>query len=350
MTLAWPDLIELDAYRITEIPRRTGPGAPPDRQTLAGRNGSPRWSRPTTLASTPRPPPRARWPWGGSGTRPAVRSSCCAAGPGLVGGTDDAGVRLTLPGGARAQPLPRGALGTLTAQLPCWRAIGAISDGPRPEGARRTGQRPSGVPPSLEECLLAVWPGAFGWLLVAEPGGGRRAGPGRLDRAVAVRLAAGGTDADAATRVAGLVCAAAGLAELPYALAPATASARGLPELMQDTSPAPARRRRGAGLSLLRQHRATGRLVPAARAGDPRSAADAAARLRRHPGACRRAPGDRRGRDPGSRSPAGRAARAAARLAAAGTYWCAAPPARASRRRYGRCSRPPPGPGSDGWW
>ena len=51
-------------------------------------------------------------------------------------------------------------------QLPCWRAIGGISDGLLPEAGHRTGER---LPPSLEECLLAVWPGPFGWLLVAEP-------------------------------------------------------------------------------------------------------------------------------------------------------------------------------------
>jgi uncharacterized protein len=241
VTLAWPDLIELDAYRITEIPRRTGPGAPPDQPEDPGRT-----QRLAALAAAYHAGVDANTAAEGALALGWIRHRAggpvqlLAAGPGLVGGTDDAGVRLTLPGGARAQPLPRGALGTLTAQLPCWRAIGAISDGPRPEGARRTGQRPSGAPPSLEECLLAAWPGAFGWLLVAEPaadaGPGQAASTGRWR----VRLAAGGTDAGAATRVAGLVCAAAGLAELPYALAPATVSARGLPELMADTSPAPA--------------------------------------------------------------------------------------------------------------
>ena len=199
------------------------------------------------------------------------------AGRGLVGSQDDSEVLLTLPGGARAQPLPPGALATLMSQLPRWRAIGAISDGLRPEAERRTGERLLGTPPSLEECLLAVWPGAFGWLLVAEPAGAaeiteiagqvarrEEAAAGQSDRyperAVAarrlhlrhaelrqgastglwrVRLAAGGTDADAASRVAGLVCASADLAELPYAVAPAAGDARGLAELMQDTGPAP---------------------------------------------------------------------------------------------------------------
>src|SRR6202042_1223025 len=54
-----------------------------------------------------------------------------------------------------------------------------------------------------------------------------------------VRLAAGGADADAATRVAGLVCASADLAELPYALAPADGDDSGLAELIRATGPAP---------------------------------------------------------------------------------------------------------------
>jgi DNA helicase HerA-like ATPase len=55
-----------------------------------------------------------------------------------------------------------------------------------------------------------------------------------------VRLAAGGVDADAAARVAGLVCASADLAELPYAVVPADGDPRSLDQLMQDTSPASA--------------------------------------------------------------------------------------------------------------
>ena len=45
-----------------------------------------------------------------------------------------------------------------------------------------------------------------------------------------VRLLAGGADAGAAARVAGLVCASADLSGLPYALAPAGGAARGLRE------------------------------------------------------------------------------------------------------------------------
>ena len=159
-------------------------------------------------------------------------------------------------------------------QLPSWRGIGVISDGLRADAERGATER---LAPSLEEGLLAVWPGTFGWLLVAEPVGNaeilqlaaqvaRREeyAAGQSDRfperAVEarrlhlrhaelrqgqstglwrVRLAAGGTDPDAAARVAGLICASADLAGLPYALTPADGGAGGLAELMGRPAPAP---------------------------------------------------------------------------------------------------------------
>src|SRR5580658_885809 len=279
VTLGWPELTALDAYRITDIPRRLGPG---ETGVSVGQPNDPgRTQRLAALIAAYHAGVAAQGNGPGALALGWVRHRAggpvqfLAAGPGLVGSQDDRDVLLTLPGGARAEPLDRGALATLMSELPSWRAIGGISDGLRPEAGGRTGQRP---PPSLEECLLAVWPGAFGWLLVAEPAGGaeigviagqvarreeRAAGQAERspDRAVEahrlrlrhaelrqglstglwrVRLAAGGADADAAARVAGLVCASADLAELPYAVAPADGDARGLPDLMQDTSPASA--------------------------------------------------------------------------------------------------------------
>ena len=146
MTPGWPELTELDAYRITEIPRRPDAGdaeAPPDQSGDPGRT-----QRLAALTAAYHV---------GAGTKsnshPAlaigwVRHSAggpvqlLVAGPGLVGSQDAGGVLLTLPGGARAQPLPRGALVTLMSQLPRWRAIGAISDGLRPEAGSGTGARP----------------------------------------------------------------------------------------------------------------------------------------------------------------------------------------------------------------
>jgi uncharacterized protein len=254
VTLGWPELTELDAYQITEIPRRpdVGEGYPRDQPDDPGRT-----QRLAALLAAYHAGLSVTGHGHGALALGWVRASAdgplqiLTAGPALVGGRDDREVLLTLPAGARAQPLPRGGLATLLGQLPCWRAIVKISDGLRPDVPRRTGERPLGalgIAPSLEDCLLAVWPGAFGWLLAAEPVAGGESGQSagqepRQDASTGlwrVRLAAGGTDADAAARVAGLVCASASLAELPYALAPAERDACGLPELMRAQSPSPA--------------------------------------------------------------------------------------------------------------
>src|SRR5207237_1778504 len=136
-------------------------------------------------------------------------------------------------------------------------------------------------PHTWYECLRAEWPGPFVWLLVAEPLTTAETGkmadelarlgqsaaddrdriPGRaaaarrlsLRHAEAraglsagwwrIRLLAGGADAESASRVAGLVCASADLAGLPYAVVPAGnpggPAGRGLPEVLDDQAPAP---------------------------------------------------------------------------------------------------------------
>ena len=152
MTFGWPELTELDAYRITEIPRRLDagdagahrdqPGDPGRTQRLAALIAA--YHVGVGAKSDGHPALALGWVRHRAGG--PVRF--LAAGPGLVGS--------------------QGALATLMSELPCWRAIGGISEGLRPEAERRTGERP---PPTLEECLLAVWPGPFGWLLVAEPVG-----------------------------------------------------------------------------------------------------------------------------------------------------------------------------------
>jgi uncharacterized protein len=285
VTLGWPELSELDAYRLTEIPRGPEGGDPQAPRDQPGDPG--RAQRLAALIAAYHAGAGAAGDGQGAlafgWLRPSVGApvQLLAAGSGLVGSQDDDEVLLTLPGGARAEPLPRGALGALMSQLPCWRAIAGISDGLLTQAERRTGEWLAGATgsmASLEECLLAVWPGPFGWLLIAEPVAGGEIGEiagqvarraeqtagqtGRFtERTVAarrlrlrhaelrqaattglwrVRLAAGGAGADAAARVAGLVCASAGLAGLPYAVAPAGGDARGLPELMRGTGPAPA--------------------------------------------------------------------------------------------------------------
>ena len=268
----WQQLSELDGYRITEIPRR-----PDASEAEASRDQPHDPGRTQRLAALVAAYHAGVGEAGGTLALGWVRDRAggpvlfLVAGSGLVGSQEQDEVFLTLPGGARAEPLYRGALAAHMSRLPCWRAIGGISDGLLPETERRA-QRP---PPSLEECLLAVWPGPFGWLLLAEPVGSaeikkmadqtaerEQMAAGYSDRfperaVVArrlhmrhaemrkgmsvglwrVRLAAGGTDPDAASRVAGLVCASADLADLPYAIAPANGGAGSLRELMDDPGP-----------------------------------------------------------------------------------------------------------------
>jgi uncharacterized protein len=326
--LTWEELAGLEAYRITEIPRRPEAGAEEPREQL---HDPGRALRAAALAAAYHASAGATGDQTGAGTagdeisagaaggetsggaaggevvsgvvgdgtgggRPPalavgwVRHSAggpvqlLAAGHRLVGsgredhladgGREDNEVLLTLPAGATARPLGHGALAMLMAQLPCWRAIGGISDGLLPDDDDR--RRDDRAPPSLEECLLAIWPGPFGWLLVAEPlraaeiaeiadelARSEWLASGESDRdperaVVArrlhlrhaevrkststglwrVRLLAGASDADAASRVAGLVCASADLAGLPYTLAPEGAAAS-LPELLEGQRRAP---------------------------------------------------------------------------------------------------------------
>jgi DNA helicase HerA-like ATPase len=283
--LTWQNLAGLDAYRVAEIPRPEPEGEQPrERPDDPGRplraaalvaayhaSAGPAGDGPGTGTGCA-PPLAVGWVRPGAGQPVQL----IVAGHGLAGsrdGGDGQEVLLSLPAGARARPLQPGALPALLAELPCWRAIGGISDGLLPDDRRRRDR----VPPSLEECLLAVWPGPFGWLLAAEPL--RPAEIGELadelarrellasgdserfpERAVVarrlhlrhaevrraastglwrVRLLAGAADAAAASRVAGLVCASADLTGLPYAVAP-VGGAASLRELLGDPRQAPA--------------------------------------------------------------------------------------------------------------
>src|SRR2546428_459543 len=168
--LAWDALNELDAYRITEIPRRSEADVTqPSREQP---NDAGRTQRLAALIAAYHAGTEPKGNGSGALAIGWIRHSAggpvqvLTAGAGLVGSDAGQEVFLTLPGGARAQPLLPGTLAGLMTQLPSWRAIGGISDGLLPDDEHHMGDRPS---PSMEECLLAVWPGPFGWLLLAEP-------------------------------------------------------------------------------------------------------------------------------------------------------------------------------------
>src|SRR5690242_7963784 len=80
-------------------------------------------------------------------------------------------VPLKLPAGGRGQALGPGGLARMLAALPGWVRVAGVADSllatPDPPPAR------PGHParPSLEDGLLAAWPGPFAWLVLAEPAG-----------------------------------------------------------------------------------------------------------------------------------------------------------------------------------
>src|ERR1700684_1204919 len=164
MRLAWEILNGLDAYRITQIPRwrpepagpRQQPADPGLAQRIAalvaayhaGADGAGTDGAGTDGQVTEAGAVAIGW------LRPGADGpvQLLAAGTGLVGSRPEGGVLLILPGGARAQPLP-GTLGGVMSVLPCWRAIGGISDGMLTDGERRGGIPALAPALLLEECL-----------------------------------------------------------------------------------------------------------------------------------------------------------------------------------------------------
>jgi DNA helicase HerA-like ATPase len=286
VTSLWGRVKRLDAYQITEIPRRDdgGSGESPRR----GDEGRPQrvaalaaayHATVSGLADGERPDRPGLVAFGWIRLAAGGRVHLVAAGDALVGsggsGSTQGDVMLALPGGARARALRPGLAGLLE-KLPCWRAIGGISDGLL-TGEEDTGTSRQPSPPSLDECLLASWTCPFGWLIVAEPvrpaelraladeaasrqhlaegmadrlperavGARRlRARHEELRRGLStglwrLRVLAGGADSMAAARIAGLYCASADLDGLPYVLAPAAAPAASAGEVLDGACPEP---------------------------------------------------------------------------------------------------------------
>jgi len=251
---AWSrtSLGSLEAYRITEIPRRRDDIEPKQRVAalMAAYHAGIAGQQAGTVA------------FGWVRTAAGGPVHVIAAGDALAGGAGRAegDVLLALPGGARAGTLKAGELAGLLGQLGCWREIAVISDGLlAPAGeSRHSDHAGAHATLSLDEGLLGSWTGPFGWMVIAEPlrpaelrtladevGRQQHVAEGAADRfperAVAARrlkerhaelnrglsagfwritVAAGGSDARSAARVAGLFCASAALDGLPYALSP----------------------------------------------------------------------------------------------------------------------------------
>ena len=274
---AWQRLRGLDAFRVTQIPRRlddTGPAA----RAVDGRGDPGRSQRTAVLVAAYHAAQSA------AGTPGTVAVGWVRATPGgpvhlLVAGSalrgsassGPAGTSLALPSGGRGQLVPAGGLAAALTALPCWTTIAGIADGLLTEDDRDAAPQPA----SLAECLLAAWDGAFGWLVLADPlspatiseyardvADRQRLAAGMADRdpakAVEARrlaqrhtelrqgrsaglwrlhLLAGAADPAAAGQVAGLCCASADLNGLPYTLTPFSANTKTIPELL-DQPPA----------------------------------------------------------------------------------------------------------------
>ena len=292
---AWQRLEVLDAYRVTQVPRRRDEDSPPFSRAAAGHDDG-RAARSAVLTSAY----HAATSGGGDAdgtaagtiavgwvrTAPGSQVHVLVAGAALRGSTWPAAstnglaapeISLALPGGGKGQLIAPGGMAAAMSSLPCWTMIAGIADGLLAEdpGPQQPGRA------TLEECLLAAWDGPFGWLVLADPLpppeigklAARAADRQRLtagladrdaDKAVEARrlalrhtelrqglsaglwrlhVLAGAADPEAAARVAGLVCASADTSGLPYALTPSGCLTNPLPDLLATPpgDPAPAR-------------------------------------------------------------------------------------------------------------
>ena len=247
---AWQVLRGLQAWQITQIPRR--PRAQRDSATnedLADVGAAQRLQ--ALVSAFHRGAPVA---FGWIREHPGGPVRVLAAGPALAGGTDGTQAVLTLPAGATAQPLLPGQAAALFAGLPCWVQLAGISDALLADHDDM-GRQGRDLRPSLEEGLLSAWSWPFAWLVLAEPFTAGQIGELADEVALAqldaqhsdsprsqlaaqrlsarhselrqaattglwrVRFMVGGPSPSAAAQVAGLLCASADLDRLPYGLA-----------------------------------------------------------------------------------------------------------------------------------
>src|ERR1019366_9378249 len=117
---AWQALRDLDSWRVTEIPRQA-----PERSQQAGLADG-------DLGAAQRLAALVAGFHSGAGPVAVGWLRLAAGGPGPgVGGGAAPGERvvLSLPAGARGEPLPAEGMGSAFAQLPCWLRIAGLADG-----------------------------------------------------------------------------------------------------------------------------------------------------------------------------------------------------------------------------
>ena len=260
----WQVLRDLEAWQVTQIPRRPHPRQDPAAGSDQADLGAAQRLQALVSAFHHGAPIAFGW----TREEPGGPVRVIAAGPALAGGADGGQDVLMFPAGARAQRLPPGQAATLLARTPCWMRLAGITDALLLDQGD-AGRPDQEVRPSLEDGLLSAWSGPFAWLVLAEPVPMGQLGeltdevslaqlsaqqsdspPAKLaaQRLAArhsefrqaaatglwaVRLLAGGPAPHSAAQVAGLLCASADLNGLPYALAPLPGCA-GLEEVLAD--------------------------------------------------------------------------------------------------------------------
>jgi hypothetical protein len=161
---AWQVLRSLPTWQITQIPRR--PAGSSD--VAAGQDQADLGVTQRLQALVSAFHYGAPVAFGWVREHPGGPVRVLAAGPALMGGADGGQVVLTLPAGARAQPLPPGEGTNLLARMPCWMQVAGISDALLADQGD-TGRLDRETRPSLEDGLLSAWSEPFAWLVLAEP-------------------------------------------------------------------------------------------------------------------------------------------------------------------------------------
>ncbi len=248
MSSAWETLQELAAWRVLTIPRRATPqdSAADERDLLADQ-------RLAAFTSAYHTGSAMAFGWIRDSVGGPVQ--VLAAGQALAAWSEAGHALLTVPAGGYGEAIGGPAAAALAQRLPCWVRIAGTADGLL-AGRPPPGDPARAVRPTLDDGLLATWPGPFGWLLFAEPvtgaevadliaattlalGRGQKYDSPKARLTVRrlehrhielrqcgaigwwrVHLLAGAATRPAAAQVAGLVCASADLRELPYGLQP----------------------------------------------------------------------------------------------------------------------------------
>jgi len=167
---AWQLACGLDAWRVTQIPRR------PERQEAARAGDDHR-----DLLAGQRAAVLSAAYHGGAGTvgfawvrdRAGGPVQVLAAGRGLAIAAGEQDAVLKVPAGGRGTAIGAGGLARALAVLPSWVRVAGVADSLLAEGSRPgPGRGPTegpGIRPSLEDGVLAAWKEPFAWLVLAEP-------------------------------------------------------------------------------------------------------------------------------------------------------------------------------------